>query len=233
MSWAHRGTTRYGMSRTDARPDIAVTSDHSLVAEAVSAALSSSDLVIVRVPWAVAPADLGALAGRADRAPDLALMLCDLDPASVDAARELVTAYPARWLLLTSATRGPLWGAMLHAGVEDILEGSTTLADLMEAIAMLKSGRSAHFVADRGQLVQAWLRDRARREDVEHRMNSLSQRELEVLQLLHLGQSVQEIAGIHEVACSTVRSQVRSMFRKLGVNSQLAAAAVLAEVQGG
>jgi DNA-binding NarL/FixJ family response regulator len=56
-------------------------------------------------------------------------------------------------------------------------------------------------------------------------MSALTPRELEVLRLLHGGYTVAQIAERNDVAPSTVRSQVRSVLRKLGVNSQLAAAA--------
>ena len=163
--------------------------------------------------------------------PGLALMLCDLDPDSVEVACSLVAAHPTRWLLVTGAPRGPLWGAVLDAGVESILEADTTLAELAEAFSTLLSGRPAAEVSDRAQLVTAWRSARARRESAAVRVGLLTAQELEVLRLLHVGRTVTQISHIHEVSGSTVRSHVESLLDKLGVHSLLAAVAVLTESQ--
>nr|WP_227464175.1 helix-turn-helix transcriptional regulator [Nocardioides lijunqiniae] len=63
-------------------------------------------------------------------------------------------------------------------------------------------------------------------------MSSLTPRECEVLFQLRLGRSVREIAQLHGVAHSTVRSQVRSVLQKLGVSRQLAATALLDRWEG-
>jgi DNA-binding NarL/FixJ family response regulator len=212
------------VNRLDTPILIAVTSDRSLVADAVSAALSGSNVSVVRVPWPGERRlrDAGWPAGM--EPPELALMLCDLDPASVEAARWVVWRYPTRWLLLTDAPRGPLWGAMLEAGVAGILRSSTTVADLLDVIAALREG-TVDGQPDHDELVEAWRQVQLERAEAQARVSSLTQRELEVLRMLHSGHTVRQIAEINGVAPSTVRSQVRSVLRKLGVNSQLAAAA--------
>lgn len=214
------------MTGTDTPLVIAVASDRSLVADAVGAALSGNGLVVVRVPW---PGDLaepgpGWPPGAAQ--PELGLLLCDLDRASVEAARWVVTNYPTRWLLLTDAPRGPLWGALLEAGVVGILESTTTMADVLEAIKTRRAGAVEADLADRAQLVEAWRRAESERAEAQVRLSSLTRREREVLMMIHLGRTVGEIAELNGVAPSTVRSQVRSVLRKLGVNSQLAASAL-------
>jgi DNA-binding NarL/FixJ family response regulator len=216
---------RRAVNAADAPVVVAVASDRSLVADAVSAALSGSNLVIVRVQW---PAERSA--GEAGwppgtATPELALMLCDLDPPSVGAARWIVASHPTRWLLLTDAPRGPLWGAMLEAGVAGILPSSTTIADLLDIIAALREGSLVADQVDRDQLMEAWRRLQPERAEARARLNSLTHREMEVLRMLHLGHTVSEIAERHGVASSTVRSQVRSVLSKLGVKSQLAAVA--------
>ena len=66
-------------------------------------------------------------------------------------------------------------------------------------------------------MVAAWRREESEREALRARLSQLTAREFEVLQLLHLGRSVHEIADLHGVARSTVRSQVRAVLRKLDV----------------
>jgi two-component system, NarL family, nitrate/nitrite response regulator NarL len=217
---------RAAVNSTDSPHIIAVASDRSLIADAVSAALSGNGLVVVRLPW---PDDLrGRPAGwpPGSDTPELGLMLCDLQPASVETARWVVAGFPTRWLLLTDAPRGPLWGAMLEAGVVAILESSTTFVDVLETIEAVREGTLEESPSDRRELVEAWRREQAERAAARERLGSLTRREREVLTMIHLGHSVGEIAERNGVAPSTVRSQVRSILRKLGVSSQLAASAL-------
>lgn len=204
---------------------IAVVSDRSLVAEAVGAALSGGDFVAVQIPWPADPGGADADWAPGPDPPEHALMLCDLEQGSVDSARWLVRRYPARWLLLTDAPRGPLWGAMLEAGVAGVLRSTTTTTELMEAISALGDGSGGIALADRDELVAAWHRYWSERAEARARMSTLTRREREVLRLLHLGCTVRQIAESDAVAPSTVRSHVRSVLRKLELNSQLAAAA--------
>jgi two-component system nitrate/nitrite response regulator NarL len=213
------------VNATEARSAIAVASDRSLVADAVGAALSGSNLVIERIPW---PGDRRKRdAGWSPGAgpPDLGLMLCDLGPPAIGAAFWVLGRYPTRWLLLTDAARGPLWGAMFEAGVVRILPSSTSMADLLAIIGQLRGEGGDDGLAERDKLMEEWRQDQFDQADARARISSLTRREFEVLRLLHLGFTVREIADKNGVAQSTVRSQVRSVLRKLGVNSQLAAAA--------
>jgi RNA polymerase sigma factor (sigma-70 family) len=63
------------------------------------------------------------------------------------------------------------------------------------------------------------------RERMRRLVASLTVREREVLDLLYDGASVAEIAERFGVAQTTVRTQVKSILRKFGVGSQLAAVA--------
>lgn len=64
-------------------------------------------------------------------------------------------------------------------------------------------------------------------EDSARRLLSLAPRERAVLEHLRQGRTVDEIARIDQVAVGTVRTQTRSILRKLDVSSQLAAVAML------
>ncbi len=213
------------MSGLDVEPAVAIASDQSLVAEAVAAALEGSNLAVVRNEWPGAD-QVTPPGWSRDPAPFVGLLLCDLEMSATRTARCFVRAYPTQWLLLTNRPAGPLWGAMLEAGVVGILPNTTTLADLLLAIDATRSGRPCGETFDRDELVRAWRRHDAEREDVHLRMSSLTAREAQVLQELHRGRTVHEMAGRQGVAHSTVRTQVRSVLRKLGVTSQLAAVAM-------
>jgi DNA-binding NarL/FixJ family response regulator len=216
---------RGAMIDTVAPAVLAVASDRSLIADAVAAALSRHDLVVLRVPWPGDQPDPAAGWPPGTDPPDLALILCDLTPWSIEAAQRVVASHPARWVLLTDAPRGPLWGAMFDAGVSRVLSSTATLADVLQIVASLRDPDADMEQEDRDELVDAWHRILPERVLARTRLASLTTRERDVLRMLHLGRTVQQIAEEHGVAPSTVRSQVRSVLRKLGVNSQLAAVA--------
>lgn len=213
------------MNGLDATPTVAIVSDRSLIAEAVAAALASGDVTVVRVPWPNGARDSGAGWPQDVAPPSLGLIMCELEPSVIRTARWLVGAFPTRWLLLTDTPKGPPWGAMLELGVVGILPSSTGLLDLLDAIGKVRSGDVGLLPAERDELVAAWRGEESEREQARARMRTLTPRESEVLRQLHLGRSVHQIADMHGVARSTVRSQVRSVLHKLGVSSQLAAAA--------
>jgi RNA polymerase sigma factor (sigma-70 family) len=99
--------------------------------------------------------------------------------------------------------------------------------DLLEDLAHDRLERSG---AQPRELIGQWLAFSRQRRDVAARMQTLTDREREVLQRLHAGMTVREIADEADVTESTVRSQVKAILRKLEVNSQIAAVAVYEKV---
>lgn len=75
-------------------------------------------------------------------------------------------------------------------------------------------------------LVRGWASDA-------DRVASLTARESEVLDLLMSGSSAQAIAARLVVSLPTVRTHIRTILHKLGVSSQLAAAAIACQAQCG
>jgi DNA-binding CsgD family transcriptional regulator len=67
---------------------------------------------------------------------------------------------------------------------------------------------------------------RAQRRQTTALFESLTRREQEALCLIAEGHGAAEIAGLWEVALPTVRSHIRAVLAKLGVTSQLRAAAM-------
>ena len=209
---------------------LAVVSDQALVAEAVRTALASRGLDAFVLPWPSAPDPTGP--EPSPRRPDVGLMLCDLEPASLlRTAQSLVMETDAPWLLLTSAPRGAQWGAMLESGVDAILPGSTTLGQAVKILERLAVGQTLMAEADRQELVRRWWAERAERAQLSERIRSLTPRERTVLRLLFAGDTVRSIAALLGVSEATVRSHVKSLLRKMDVNSQLAAVAAFGWLQ--
>ena len=210
--------------------DVAVVSDRALVAETVAAALTANGLAVVRVPWP-RPEDADSPWNGLVDPPPCAVMLCELEAAVLGSARRLVVTCPGRCLLLTDASPGPAWGAILEVGVFGILSSSVTLDELTRAIARVGAGYAVPWPEDRDSLVEQWRTARSRRAEAVPLLRTLTKRELEVLRLLGAGVGVRQIARLHGVEQSTVRSQVRSILNKLGVHAQLEAVAMLGRAE--
>ena len=78
----------------------------------------------------------------------------------------------------------------------------------------------------KAELSELFQSHRIDRDDRFMPFESLSRRESEVLRLLMEGHSVAKIAESSFVSVGTVRTQVKAILRKLGVNSQAAAVAL-------
>lgn len=207
---------------------LVIASDQALVAEAVRAAMSSHGFDPVVLPWGKRPS-------RRDgpEPPLLGLMIADLESLSkLYAGQDLVSVTEGRWLLLTATPKGPAWGAMLESGVRVILPSGTTLGETIDVLDRLAEGEDVGDDAERQALVERWVTERADREQLLTRIESLTHRERTVLRLLFAGDNVRTIAGRLAVSEATVRSHVRSLLRKMGVNSQMAAVAAFGWLQG-
>ncbi|MFT4287701.1 helix-turn-helix transcriptional regulator [Nocardioides sp.] len=161
-------------------------------------------------------------------APDVGLLISDLDRwARIRSASLLLSRVATRWLVLTSAPPGPLWGAVIEAGAAAVVPSDTGLDEVGEMVRQVARGERAISATSQEQLLRQWNRLREERRELGERMHTLTPREREVLRLLYAGESVLEIAGLFEVSPATVRSQVKAVLRKLDVSSQLGAVAAL------
>lgn len=206
---------------------VVVTSDQALVAETVGGALNGDGISARAIDW-----PSGTSAVLPDQAGEVGLLMSDLDTMPrVDAARSLISRVAIRWVVLTSASRGPLWGAALDAGAWSVLPSATGVKPLRRTIARVSAGELRMGGAPVERLRRSWRRLDAENHQLIARFNQLSPREREILMLLQAGDSVTSIAELLGTADTTVRSQIKSLFRKLGVGSQLAAVASCTALQ--
>lgn len=211
---------------------LALTSRESLVSEAVRAALASRGFEAFSLRWpglggeSVASRQLSALW------PDCLLLMVDLEPpARLREAQALVSQVPVRSLLLTGTPMGPLWGAMLESGVSAVLPTTTQLDEIVERLTDLMLDRPVMSEHLKQELLRAWRTVRTEQEVLIARMKSLTPREQTVLRMLYAGDGVRTISDLMGVTEATVRSQVKSVLRKLDVNSQLAAVAAFGSLR--
>lgn len=207
---------------------VAVTSEQTLVSQAIAAALSHHGIraSILGWPRTRSPVPL-------PRAPipapfDAGLLLSNLDQwARVRAARSVMTGVATRWVVLTEAPRGPVWGAALTYGAVAVLPIDAPLNTVVAVLEQTAHSDRLMPTGEVGELREQWTALAAYHEQTLQRFGSLTPREREVLWHLYRGDSVAQIALKMSVSLSTVRSQVKSILRKLRVNNQLAAVAAM------
>jgi two-component system, NarL family, nitrate/nitrite response regulator NarL len=117
--------------------------------------------------------------------------------------------------------------AWMKAGASALIDGGEPFDKLFRTInRLLRIGRTTQ--AERGGKPTLALTKAARRsqDSALWRFENLTEREQVVLSELMEGHCAEEIATAAFVSISTVRSQIKAILNKLGVNSQLAAVAL-------
>ncbi|TNM36356.1 response regulator transcription factor [Nocardioides albidus] len=206
---------------------IVLVAERRLVGQAIAAALRGRGLAPVLFDWPERGGRLSFRHGLARSGASVGVVLCDLrTPDLLHDVEVLVGRGPIRWLVLTDSDFGPRWGTVLGAGAAGVLPTTTTTDALAQAIRDTIAGGSPTPEVLRARALREWESVAEEQRDLVRRMERLTHREYEVLGSLYDGTSVRRIAEASGVAEATVRSQVKSLRRKLGVDSQLAAVAM-------
>ena len=204
--------------------------DHELLAQSLQAALSAEDIRVVRV-WSDDREKL--LTQALEAAPGLLLLDYDLGPDIGTASGLIGPLREAGFdvVMLTGVTDTLTLAQCLEEGAVGIIDKSVSFDELLSRIqAALDQGvlMTGH---EREEMLSALRQHRASREREMRAFHTLTQREGEVLAALMQGKSADTIAQESVVSVATIRTQIRSILAKLGVNSQLAAVARAQEVR--
>lgn len=210
---------------------LVLASDLRLVSDAVAAALASLGFRVSVLNW---PRTRGAGPVQrqiADVGADVAVLIYDVDLAiRMAEAVALIKAWSGPWLVLTGVPPGPAWGGLALAGTVAVRSSDVTLAEVADLVRRLAAGGPDPMASDLAVHVESWRAVQARNGELQRRIDSLAPRELEVLTLLYQGVGVTTVARRLGLSVTTVRGQVRAILRKLDARSQLAAVAMLHEI---
>jgi two-component system nitrate/nitrite response regulator NarL len=158
-----------------------------------------------------------------------ALVLLDLALAGVgrdwDLIRPLVDQGIVVLVLAGTAERLELARCM-EAGAAGVLSKESSFDTVLEAIRAALNGEPVTPVRIRAQYLAELDEHRRSIRSATARFDDLTPRERDVLSMIVDGFSAAAIAEKSFVSVATVRTQIRSILQKLGVNSQLAAAAL-------
>lgn len=119
-----------------------------------------------------------------------------------------------------------LLGECIEAGVSSVVDKSSPLSELVAIILRMLAGDVVLDEEERRRLTEPCQRESLARRNRLAPFDILTRREKSVLAGLMEGNCAEVIARNASVSISTVRSQIKSILQKLGVNSQLAAAAL-------
>jgi DNA-binding NarL/FixJ family response regulator len=118
----------------------------------------------------------------------------------------------------------------VEAGAVAFLHKATAFDVLLSTIERVAAGDELISSGQRQELLGALGTSRAANDQRLARLATLTLREQHVLGALVTGQTAAEIAETSYVSVKTVRTQIESVRRKLGVRSQLAAVAFAREL---
>jgi DNA-binding NarL/FixJ family response regulator len=158
------------------------------------------------------------------------VVLLDLDLGSpmgsgLDRIRPL-TETGARVVMVTGVADRARLGACIEAGAVGVVSKATEFSVLIDTVHRAIDGAPLMRAEERQALLAA-ARDRRRADhDRLAPFDTLSPKEQAVLVHLLAGESAETIAEKSYVSLATVRSHIRAVLLKLGVNSQLAAVAL-------
>ena len=163
--------------------------------------------------------------------PDVALLGARPGDRAATAAIEGLSSRAVAVLVLVDDPDPLLLARCLQAGAAGLFDASQPFEHLVCLLGDAAMGRTILEPWARHEILRAL---ESRQADEQRRRApfwALSDVEGEVLTLMTRGKHAEEIAAQRVVSVATVRSQIRAVLRKLGVNSQLAAV-VLAERAG-
>lgn len=202
---------------------VAVVDDHELLAHSAAYALRAHGIdaqVVAVSTLAEIEAELLRIRPR--------VVLLDLHLGDLGLSIPLIPRLRAEGIdvvVLTGETDRATLGACVEAGASALVEKRLSFDELVERLRRIIAGDAAMASFERLELL-ATLNERRRDEHQRlQQFSRLTAREAEVLGRLMRGLSAEEVAADTYVSIATVRSHIRAILQKLGVNSQLAAVA--------
>jgi two-component system nitrate/nitrite response regulator NarL len=210
-----------------ARPSVLIVEDHVLLAESLAVALRLRDFDEVDVVDVAGLDDAAILARVEGAAPDVVLVDLHLgdDRLSLPLIPPIIERGPVVLVLTASADR-VLLARCLEAGAVGVFGKAQAFDDLATGLVDAMLGRSTMHPAARDELLAELDEHRRRADHLDRLFAQLTERERDVFAAIIDGRTADEIAARQFVSVATVRSHIRSILEKLGVNSQLAAVAL-------
>ncbi len=191
--------------------------DHVLVRQGIRQFLEDEDDIEV-----IAEADNGVEAVRLsqEQQPDIAILDIRMpEMTGVEATRRIRSQAPGvRVLILTAYDDEPYVFALLQAGADGYVLKTAPAEELLRAVRTIHGGSPALSPEIAGKVIQQLTG--AKPAGTADRIESLTERELDVLRLAARGMTNREIGHDLGISHRTVQGHLASVYEKLGVSSR-------------
>jgi DNA-binding NarL/FixJ family response regulator len=213
------------MGNVPSTADVLIVDDHGLLAQSLTFALRGEGLQVDRCSELTAPAIIGAVETAQ---PDIVLLDLDLggDVGASISLIPMLNETGTRVVMLTGVTDRVRLAACIEAGAVGIIPKSDPFERLVEGVTQAVEDGSLLSGSERDDFLGELRRQRQADRERLRVFEDLTPREAQVLDALIHGLSAEQIASHWFVSIATVRSQIRALRLKLGVNSQLSAVAL-------
>ncbi|MGH2594769.1 MAG: response regulator [Actinomycetota bacterium] len=203
-----------------ARITVVIVDDHRAFGEALAIALEKErDLEVVAVETDGASAAEVAAAVQPD------VVLLDLEMpgmGGLEASPRIRQASEATSIIiLTGAGDELAHGRAVEAGAQGFLQKTSAIEELADAVRRAHRGEPLNPADEVAAALERVRRVRTRDGDMGRRLDRLTPRELEILQLLADGRTPDQIAQELDLSRHTLRTHVQNVLMKLGVHSKL------------
>jgi DNA-binding NarL/FixJ family response regulator len=211
-------------SATAVPADVVIVEDHGLLAQMLAHALGEKGLAVTRCTELTATSILDTIRGA-----DAEVVLLDLDVggelgSTVQLIPEIDGSGP-HVVMLTGVTDRVRLAECVEAGAIGVMAKSRPFEELVAAVERARADGTLLSNYERQELLAELRRHRATEQARLEVFERFTPRDRQALAAMMDGQSADEIARDWVVSVTTVRSQIRSVLLKLGVNSQLSAVA--------
>jgi two-component system, NarL family, nitrate/nitrite response regulator NarL len=201
---------------------VLIVEDHDLLAQSLRFALQADGLDVQQCTVRTAE---GIVRAATEASPEIILLDLDLGGELGTSLRLIpeLQATGARIVMLTGVTDRARLAECIEAGAIGVVSKAEPFDRLIVAVQEAVELGTLLSPAQRDNLMAELRRQRQEDQERMEAFTALTRREQQVLGALLDGKAAETIAEEWVVSIATVRSQIRSLLMKLGVNSQLAA----------
>jgi DNA-binding NarL/FixJ family response regulator len=215
------------VTKAESTPRVVIIDDHLILTESLKLAFQLEGFDEVGVVYVPPLTDAEVVQAVAALGPEVVLL--DLHLGGRRLGTPLIGPLRdlgARVLILTSSEDEILLAECLEQGADGIFSKSRPFEDLMALLRDAAMGHTLMQPAMREELLAALRHTRAAGRGLKEPFERLTPKEAAVFAAIIEGQAADEISAHQYLSEATVRTHIRAILRKLGVNSQLAAVAL-------